>query len=200
MTSNRSLSRFTRPSLAAALLLLAAGPALAHTGHGADTLFQGLAHPLGLDHLLAMVAVGLWSARALPGAQRWAGPAVFMLAMAAGGLLGAAGLMLPGLESAIALSVAMFGAMLVWAHRLPAAAGLAAVAAAALLHGLAHGAEGPGSAGFMAYAAGFLATTAALHAAGLLAATRLHKAGPRLWAALGAGLGLASVALLMLRA
>jgi urease accessory protein len=186
---------------AAALgLALAAGTASAHTGHGTESLFQGLAHPLGLDHLLAMVAVGVWSAAAFDGARRWIAPLTFLAAMTAAALLAMAGLALPFVEHGIALSVAMFGAMLVLAHRLPAAAGLAAVAAAALLHGLAHGAEGPASAGYMAYAAGFLATTAALHAAGLLAATRLQEAGPRLWAALGAGLGLASVALLMLRA
>jgi urease accessory protein len=90
--------------------------------------------------------------------------------------------------------------MLVLHRRLPVAAGLVALHAAALLHGLAHGAEGPGSAGFAAYAAGFLATTAALHAGGLLLAARLRDAGTRAWLALGGGLGLAGLAMLLLRA
>ncbi|MFO1338539.1 MAG: HupE/UreJ family protein [Burkholderiaceae bacterium] len=189
-----------RPTrLAALALLLAAGAAQAHTGHGTATAFEGLAHPLGWDHLLAMVAVGLWSARALPAGRRALGPLAFMAALAAGAAAGAAGWGGPLVEPGVALSVALFGAMLLLARRLPLAAGLVATAAAAAVHGLAHGAELPAGGGFAAYAAGFLATTAVLHAAGLGLGGLLRDAGTRTWQALGGTLGLAGLALLVLR-
>jgi urease accessory protein len=183
--------------LTLALLLGTATLASAHTGHGTHGVAEGLAHPLGLDHLLAMVAVGLWSALALPTGRRWQGPATFMAAMTVGAVLGAAGLGLPFVEQGIALSVALFGAMLIAAKRMPAHAGLAAVAAAAALHGLAHGAELPVGAAFVGYAAGFLATTGALHAAGLGLAARLKGVSVRVWHAAGGALGLAGLALLI---
>jgi urease accessory protein len=192
---NAPLARF----LTLAALLGAATAASAHTGHGMHSLTEGLAHPLAADHLLAMAAVGLWSALVLPAARRWAGPAVFLIAMTAGAAIGTAGLAVDAafVETGIAISVAMFGAMLVAARRLDARAGLVAVAAAAALHGLAHGAEGPAGAGFVMYAAGFVASTAALHAAGLQLGLRLQGAGLRAWQALGGTLGLAGLALLM---
>jgi urease accessory protein len=128
---------------------------------------EGLAHPFGPDHLLAMLAVGVWSVSALPARQAWQGPATFLLALVASAALGASGVTLPYLEHAIALSVVLFGAMLVVAAKpLPTARGLALVAMAASLHGLAHGAEAPET-GFAGYAAGFLLTTAALHLGGV---------------------------------
>jgi urease accessory protein len=156
----------TKP-LTALALIGASAAAHAHTGHGTSSLMEGLLHPFGPDHLLAMVAVGTWSAAALPARQAWQGPAAFMLALAAGAVLGFAGLTLPFLEHAIALSVVLFGAMLMRSGRtLARPTGLALVAAAAALHGLAHGAETPPT-GFAGYAAGFLLTTAALHASGV---------------------------------
>lgn len=141
--------------------------AQAHTGHGTASLMEGLTHPLGLDHLLAMVAVGVWSVTALPASKTWQGPATFLLALVASAALGAMGLTLPYLEHAVSLSVVLFGAMLVLARRpMPSGTGLALIAAAASLHGLAHGAETPAT-GFAGYAAGFLLTTAALHMGGL---------------------------------
>lgn len=182
---------------AAALgLALAAGTASAHTGHGTESLFQGLAHPLGLDHLLAMVAVGVWSAAAFDGARRWIAPLTFLAAMTAAALLAMAGLALPFVEHGIALSVAMFGAMLAFAKRVPAAPGLALVAAAAALHGLAHGAELPAGASVAGYALGFLATTAALHAGGVGLGVALRERGAWIWRSGGALLGLAGVVLL----
>ncbi|RFO94917.1 urease accessory protein UreJ [Rhodoferax lacus] len=156
---------------ALACLALTCGMAQAHTGHGVHTVMEGLSHPLGLDHLLAMVAVGVWSVRALPAGKTWQGPATFLLALLLSAVLGASGVSLPYLEHAIALSVVLFGAMLVAANsRLPAGAGLGLVALAASLHGLAHGAELPASglAGFGAYAAGFVLTTTLLHGGGVL--------------------------------
>ncbi|MBN8488859.1 MAG: HupE/UreJ family protein, partial [Burkholderiales bacterium] len=93
-------------------LLAAASTASAHTGHGTHSLMEGLAHPLGADHLLAMLAVGVWSAATLGERTRWVGSGVFVAGLLGGALLGAAGLALPLTEQGIALSVAMFGAML----------------------------------------------------------------------------------------
>ena len=183
--------------LSLAALLLAATAASAHTGHGTHSLFEGLSHPLGLDHLLAMVAVGTWSAVALQGARRWAGLLTFLGAMTAGALLGALGLALPGTEAGIALSVVVFGAMLVAGQRLSQGAGLALIAAAATLHGLAHGAELPAGGSFAAYAAGFGATTALLHVAGLGLGTALQGAKAMVWRGMGAAMGAAGLLLLV---
>ena len=154
-----------------ALLLIAACAlstgASAHNGHGTESFMEGLAHPFGLDHLLAMLAVGIWSVAALPARQAWQGPATFLLALVASAMLGTSGVTLPYLEHAIALSVVLFGAMLIVAAKpLPTSMGLTLIAAAASLHGLAHGAETP-DAGFAGYAAGFLLTTAVLHLGGV---------------------------------
>jgi urease accessory protein len=165
----------TRGLIAATLLAGLASAAQAHTGHGTSSLFEGLVHPFGLDHLLAMVAVGVWSVSALPAGKTWWGPATFLLALVASAALGALGLSLPYLEHGVALSVVLFGLMLVLARRpLPVALGLGLVAAAASLHGLAHGAETPAS-GFAGYAAGFLLTTAALHTGGVFAGLGLRR-------------------------
>lgn len=162
-------------STSVALLALAAGAAQAHTGHGTSSLFEGLAHPLGLDHLLAMVAVGVWSVGALPARKTWWGPATFLLALVLGAAGGATGFTLPYLEHALALSVLLFGLMLVLARRaVPLAPGLALVALAASLHGLAHGAEAPGNA-LAGYAAGFLLTTAVLHLGGVAAGLGIQR-------------------------
>ncbi|HRK36758.1 MAG TPA: HupE/UreJ family protein [Burkholderiaceae bacterium] len=144
-----------------------AGSALAHTGHGTESLMEGLVHPFGPDHLLAMLAVGIWSVSALPAHKVWQGPATFMLALVVSAVLGAVGVTVPFLEHAIALSVSLFGVMLIAAAQpVPKAVGLGLVAVAASLHGLAHGAETPES-GFMGYAVGFVLTTGLLHLSGV---------------------------------
>jgi urease accessory protein len=156
-------------------LLATAGAAQAHTGHGTSSLAEGLAHPLGADHLLAMLAVGLWSVTALPSGKLWQGPATFMLALVASAALGTMGLSVPYLEPLIAASVVLFGALLVMGRlQMPTALGLGMVAVAASLHGLAHGAEAPAT-GFAGYAIGFLLTTAVLHATGVAAALGLRR-------------------------
>lgn len=182
--------------------LLAAGLAQAHPGHGVASLQSGLLHPWSADHLLVMVAVGLWSARALPGARMWQGVASFLAALMAGALLGQAGVQPPLLEHAVALSVALCGVMLAWACRPDAAlqrTGLATVAVLGLVHGLAHGAEAP-AAGFAAYAAGFITSTVALHLSGLGVGVALRRLGSRAASAAlavaGAGLGVAGLVLL----
>lgn len=141
--------------------------ALAHTGHGTSSLMEGLVHPFGADHLLAMVAVGIWSVCSLPANKAWQGPAAFMVALVVSAALGTLGVTLPYLEHAVALSVVLFGAMLMLAAKpMPKALGLGLIGAAAALHGLAHGSETPAS-GFAGYAIGFLLTTAALHLSGV---------------------------------
>lgn len=183
------------------LLLMAACAvstgASAHTGHGTESFMEGLAHPFGLDHLLAMVAVGIWSVSALPARKAFLGPATFMLALVLSAMLGASGVTLPFLEHAIALSVVLFGAMLMVAARpVPTAFGLTMIAVAASLHGLAHGAETPET-GFAGYAAGFLLTTAVLHLGGVglgLAVRRwLAERSTVVLGALGTSLGVAGV-------
>ena len=179
---------------AAALLMGLAGAAQAHTGHGTHSLMEGLAHPFGLDHLLAMLAVGVWSVSALPQGKAWWGPATFLLALVASAALGAAGVSVPYLEQTIALSVVLFGAVLVLASRaapaLPVAVGLGLIAAASSLHGLAHGAETPAT-GFAGYAAGFMLTTAVLHIGGVGMGLAIRRwMGQRSGAVLG-GLGAA---------
>jgi urease accessory protein len=193
-----------RSTVARGLALLALGTlgsaAQAHTGHGTVGFMAGIIHPLGLDHLLAMLAVGLWSTQAWPATQVWRGPAAFMGAMLVAGLLGASGWELPLLEHLIALSVVVFGAMLVLGRRrLPEGLALGVIALSGTLHGWAHGAEAP-QAGWVGYAVGFLLTTAVLHASGVLAGLGLRKAlaERRDWVTpcLGALLGVAGMALL----
>ncbi len=153
-----------------AALSLVAGPALAHTGHGdAQGFLHGFLHPLtGADHLLAMLAVGLWSGFVLPN-RFWAGAATFLAAMAAGAGLSWAGVGFPAVETMILGSVILFG-MLVLASR-PGqprwltAASLGMIALFASAHGFAHASEATGS--IATYLAGFLASTFALHLAGI---------------------------------
>lgn len=157
--------------IAACALAASALPALAHTGmpgHEHDGLAAGLTHPLGgLDHLLAMLSVGIWSAVAAKGSpgRVWPAPVAFVAAMLAGALAGHAGWALPLVETGIALSVVLLGLLIAARVELPALAGAGLVAAFAVYHGHAHGAEATGS--IVAYMAGFALTTAALHIAGI---------------------------------
>jgi urease accessory protein len=156
-----------------ALLLLAASPAaLAHPGDIAGGALHGFAHPfLGLDHLLAMLMVGLWAAR-LPGGTRWLLPGVFVCFMATGAALGEVAL--PFVEPMIALSVAVFGLAGAMARRLALWIGSALVGLFALYHGHAHFTEMPdtSAAGFLA---GMLLATALLHLAGVSIAIALAR-------------------------
>lgn len=188
-----------RKGLLALVLLGAAGAAQAHVGHEgghAATFLSGLAHPVsGMDHLLAMVAVGLWSAVAMP-QRRWQAPALFVGVMALGALLAHTGLALPlgdSLEWLIAASVILLGGLLVSGTALPLAIGLPVVAASALLHGTAHGLEMVTGEFFLAYGAGFVLATALLHLGGMglgAALQRVRAVLPRLAGALIGGAGL----------
>lgn len=180
-----------RRATAAALLAGLAGAAQAHTGHGTHSLMEGLVHPFGLDHLLAMVAVGVWSVSALPRDRAWQGPATFLLALVVSAALGTMGVTVPYLEHVVSLSVVLFGLMLIVATRpMPSAIGLGLIAATSSLHGLAHGSETPET-GFAGYAIGFLITTALLHIGGVgIGLAIKRRLGQRSGVALG-GLGTA---------
>lgn len=187
---------------AVALLLAAlAGPALAHTGAGSTSGFAaGLHHPMGgLDHLLAMVAVGVLAAQ-LGGRALWAVPAAFVGMMLVGGLAAMAGIGLPLVELGIAGSVVILGAVIALGRRLPLAGAVALAGVLAVFHGHAHGLEMPAAASGLAYAAGFALATATLHVAGLGlglgARTLSERAGRALLAIGGAGVSAAGLALL----
>jgi urease accessory protein len=155
-----------------------AAPALAHTGvaPGHD-LGHGFLHPLGgIDHILAMVAVGLYAAQ-LGGRSLWLLPVAFVGTMIAGGVLGYAGVPLPMVERGIGLSVVVMGVLLALGVRLPALAATALVAVFALVHGHAHGSEGAALASFLPYAAGFVAATVLLHGTGIAAGLALDRIG-----------------------
>ena len=193
--------RSTLTILSALGAALVAAPAMAHTGHGLDGFAAGFAHPFsGLDHLMAMIAVGAWAAQQ-GGRAVWVLPVAFVGVMAVGGIVGLSGFALPGIQSVIVASVLVLGAVVAAAAKLPLWAAAPIVAAFALFHGLAHGAELPEAANAPAYAAGFVAATALLHAAGIALAFALHGAKPRLAlralgaAQVGAGLLLAAGAI-----
>ncbi len=182
----------------AMLLAVAAGPALAHTGHGeASGLIHGVLHPiLGLDHLLAMLAVGLWSGFVLP-VRFWAGAAAFMGAMVVGALLSWSGIGYPMVESVIVLSVVAFGILTLVSRRGQApiltGASLAVIAVFASAHGHAHATEAAGD--VAGYLAGFLISTAALHFAGIGIA-RMVAARPLVQGALGTGIAFSGLLLM----
>ncbi|WP_355659902.1 HupE/UreJ family protein [Halomonas salifodinae] len=193
-TPTRLTTPVMRAALAAAPLLLFAGTALAHPGHHHHEggFAAGLAHPLlGLDHLLAMLAVGLWSLR-----QSRALSLGAPLLAAAGMLLGAglawAGIALPGVEFGIALSVLLAGVMIAALVRVPALVGAGVILLFMLFHGHAHGNEMPHGASMLAYLAGFTLATLAITFAGRLAGGWLMARDNRILRGLGvalAGLG-----------
>jgi urease accessory protein len=176
------------PRLVIALAALApAQPVLAHEQVGvAGGLASGLLHPLtGMDHLIAMVAVGIWGAQLGPPAI-WVLPITFPLVMALGGVLGVLHVALPVPEVAIALSALVLGAAVAIRLRLPFAAAAGVVAVFAVFHGHAHGVELPGSANPLAYGAGFVVATGLLHLCGILIGTLTRwPAGARLIQGLG---------------
>lgn len=159
-------------------LALIPSVALAHTGVG-DTggFFHGFAHPVsGLDHVLAMVMVGLFAWQ-LGGRALWLVPATFVLVMAMGGALGATGIGVPFVETAIALSIIVLGASVALGLKAPVAVAMGIVGLFAVFHGHAHGAEMPENAGGLAYAAGFMIATAILHGMGIAIGVLIGRAG-----------------------
>jgi urease accessory protein len=157
----------SRP-LAAVMVLLGVVPALAHTGEGgAGGFVAGLMHPvLGPDHVVAMVAVGLWGAFLGPPAI-WLLPIVFPLVMAFGGVLGILGVPVPATETGIAASAIVLGLMVALAARPPLWSAAVLVGAFAIFHGYAHGAELPAGTNAVAFASGFVIATGLLHLSGI---------------------------------
>jgi urease accessory protein len=150
--------------------------ALAHTGHGeASGFVHGFMHPVGgLDHVLAMVAVGVF-AYVLGGKALWLVPLSFVGMMAVGFLLGLGQVDVPFVELGIALSSVVIGAAAAWGRPMPVAAAMSLVGVFAIFHGHAHGAEMPVDTSGLAYAAGFIVATGLLHAAGIAAAMGVAK-------------------------
>jgi len=162
-------------SFALARAAAAAATALPHEGHGAaEGLLSGLLHPVtGADHVVAMLAVGMWGAQ-LGAPAVWLLPVTFPMVMAAGGTLALLGMPLPGVEVGIAASGVLLGAMVLFEARPPLPLAAALVGLFAIFHGHAHGAElAPGESG-LTYSIGFVAATGALHAAGI-ALGLLHR-------------------------
>jgi urease accessory protein len=149
-------------------LLLVCGPALAHAQKGQAAGFvTGLLHPVsGLDHVVAMVAVGLWGAQ-LGRPAIWALPVTFPLVMAMGGFLGLLGVPLPGAEIGIALSALALGLAVAAAWRPPLSVAACMVGFFAIFHGYAHGTELPPGQSGLTYSLGFVMATGCLHALGI---------------------------------
>lgn len=161
MSNNRILAIFT-------LLLAFAGAAQAHEGTGlAGGFISGFLHPIfGWDHVIAMVAVGLWGAF-LGHPAIWVLPVVFPMVMAFGGALGVMGVPVPAVETGIAASAVVLGAMVAFAVRPPIWVAAIIVGAFAIFHGHAHGTELPNAANPLAYSVGFVLSTGLLHLSGI---------------------------------
>lgn len=148
--------------------VLAPAAALAHPGHdGAGGLAHGLVHPLtGIDHVLAMIAVGVLAAQ-YGGRALWLVPMSFLVAMAAAGAIGMAGIPVQIVEAGIGLSVVVLGLMIAFQIRPPTLVAMVVVGFFELFHGYAHGSEMPGGLAGLSFAAGFLGATALLLGAGV---------------------------------
>ncbi|KQZ54514.1 protein hupE [Rhizobium sp. Root149] len=191
---------FKRLSLAVAMSTVAAVPAFAHLDpleHG--SIAAGLSHPLfGADHVLAMVAVGLWAAQIATDPNRrqalWLVPAAFVAMMVLGFGLAVAGAPLPFVEPAILASVMGLGLLVALAVRVPVAASAAVVGIFALFHGYAHGGE-LGSAAALQFGLGFAVATAFLHLIGVGLGMRTARLAPAIGRFAGAATALAGLSL-----
>jgi urease accessory protein len=188
-------------TLLALVLALTPSLALAHVGVGETSgVAHGFMHPIsGTDHLLAMVAVGLFAAH-LGGRALWLVPLSFVAMMAFGGVLGMAGIGLAYVEVAIGLSVVVLGIIVAARVNPPVAIAMALVGFFAIFHGHAHGAEMPETALGLAYGVGFILATALLHAIGIGVGISIGKAGQRYSRTIsqiaGGAMALAGVAML----
>ena len=177
------MNRPTRIIASAAVMGFAlATPAFAHTGVGAHShgFAAGFLHPLmGLDHMLAMLGVGIWAAQ-LGQRATWLVPAAFVAVMIAGAGLALSGIAMPMVEFGIAGSVLVIGTLIALGTRLPVGVAMSLVGLFALFHGHAHGTELPGFAHPAAYGAGIVAATALLHAGGVGIASVVRRQAARL--------------------
>ncbi|MEJ2502238.1 MAG: HupE/UreJ family protein [Gemmatimonadota bacterium] len=180
------------------LLLLHPAALAAHEGGAAVGFVSGLEHPIsGLDHVLAMVAVGLWGAQ-LGQPAVWVLPVVFPVVMALGGMLGLLGVPLPGVEVGIALSAIVLGAMVLGEVKAPPVVTALVVGIFAIFHGHAHGTELPEGASGVTYSVGFVVATGMLHAAGITIGL-IHRwpAGQKALRVAGAAVAISGVAFLV---
>lgn len=162
------MNRNLKLAATAGAALLTAGPACAHPGYLAESGFaHGILHPLGgIDHLAAMLAVGIWSAMAARnGGRIWLAPLAFVATMLAGAGLGIAQVALPAVEPGIAASVLVLGLLIALRYAPSGPLGAVLIGLFALFHGHAHGTEATGS--ITAFIAGFAVATAAVHVAGI---------------------------------
>ena len=167
--NRRPPGRSTGPLvLAAFALLLVPATVFGHQETGSITgIVSGLKHPVsGMDHVLAMISVGLWGAQ-LGAPAVWVLPVAFPMVMAFGGMLGLMGISLPGIEIGIAVSAIVLGAMIVTESRPPLWVAAALVGFFAIFHGHAHGTELPAGSSGLLYSIGFVASTGTLHGAGI---------------------------------
>lgn len=176
--------------LAAFALASVPATAYAHIGqHDQGGFAYGFMHPMGgLDHVAAMVAVGVLAAQ-LGGRALWAVPCAFVGMMVAGGLLGFAGFELPFVEQGIGLSVVVLGALVAFGVKMPTVIAMGVVGLFAIFHGHAHGTELPAGSEPVEFAAGFVLATALLHAGGVALGIGLARFadGSRLWATRAVG-------------
>ena len=183
--------------VATAFLTVVSAPALAlaHVQAGEATgFFSGAAHPIsGLDHVLAMVAVGLWGAQ-LGAPAIWLLPVTFPMVMAFGGFLGLVGISLPGVEIGVALSAVLLGVAVMTELRPPLYVAAALVGLFAIFHGHAHGTELPPGESGLLYSFGFVIATGLLHAVGIaIGAIHRWPAGRIVLRIAGGGGGLAGL-------
>ena len=184
-----------RMALLLGLMITLAPAARAHVeSGGAGSLISGLLHPVtGLDHVVAMVAVGLWGA-VLAAPAIWLLPVAFPMVMALGGLIGLLGLPLPGVEVGIAISGMVLGLLVALERRVPLAVALALVGVFALFHGYAHGRELPDGANALLFSLAFVSATGLLHLVGiLLGELRRWPVGRRLVQLVGVGIAISGV-------
>jgi urease accessory protein len=182
--------------LTTVFLLGISSTAFAHPGHNISGLAAGLMHPYsGLDHLLAMVAVGLWAAQG-GGRKIWLLPATFMAMLAGGASIAMQWPSLPLVETGIATSILALGLLIGLSKQLPANFSVAITALFGLLHGYAHGLELPQSAAPAAYALGFLAATATLHLSGIAVGVATRKRYAMLSQLLGGAIAVSGAYLL----
>src|SRR5262249_35077813 len=192
-TAHAAISRRQLATAIALLLCLTpAGPALAHSAETALGLKTGFLHPLtGPDHLVAMVAVGLWGAQ-LGSPALWILPITFPLVMALGGVIGVAGVVLPFPEWVISLSALALGLVVALRARPPHWAASVLLAVIAICHGYAHGLELPSAADPIGYGVGFITATGLLHLCGILIGVSLQwPYGDTLVRVCGAAIGCA---------
>jgi urease accessory protein len=185
----------SREALLTLLLMLAAVPAFAHEQSGqAAGFLTGLKHPVsGLDHVLAMISVGLWGAQ-LGSPAVWLLPVVFPMVMAFGGFLGLLGVPLPGTEVGIAVSAILLGLMVALEARPPVWVAAGLVGFFGIFHGYAHGTELPAGENALLYSVGFVIATGCLHAVGIgIGVTHRWKAGRLALRVAGGAVALAGV-------